>query len=44
MKSAEDALRKLKRVIEHIPNREPTTVSSFPHNLGYDLGSSLYRF
>lgn len=44
MKSAEDALRKLKRVIEHIPNREPTTVSSFPHNLGSDLGDSLYRF
>lgn len=44
MKSAEDALRKLKQVIEHIPNREPTTVSIFPHNLGSDLGDSLYRF
>lgn len=44
MKSAEDAIRKLKRVIEHIPNREPTTVSLFSHNLGPDLGYSLYRF
>lgn len=44
MKSAEDALRKLKRVIEHIPNREPTTVSIFPQNLGSDLCDSLYRF
>lgn len=43
MKSAEDALRKLKRVIEHIPIREPTTVSSAPHNLGCGLGDSLYR-
>lgn len=44
MKSAEDALRKLKQVIEHIPNREPTTVSIFPHNLGSNLDDSLYRF
>lgn len=43
MKGAEDALRKLKRVIEHIPIREPTTVSSAPYNPGSDLGDSLYR-
>lgn len=44
MKSAEDALRKLKRVIEHIPDREPTAVSILLHNLGSGLGDSLYRF
>lgn len=44
MKSAEDALRKLKRVIEHIPDREPTAVRILLHNLGSDLGYSLYRF
>lgn len=36
MKSAEDALRKLKRVIEHIPDHEPIAVSIPLHNLGSD--------
>lgn len=36
MKSAEDALRKLKRVIEHIPDLEPIAVSIPLHNLGSD--------
>lgn len=34
MKSAEDALRKLKRVIEHIPDHEPIAVSIPLHDLG----------
>lgn len=44
MKSAENALRKLKRVIEHIPDREPTAVSIFLYNRNFKLGDSLYRF
>lgn len=36
MKSAEDALRKLKRVIEHIPDYEPIAVSIPLHSLGSD--------